>query len=191
MFYRLASLAVLSVSLCAAMPAAVMPAAEEAGVWLDVPFVKQVKEGCGSASIAMVMQYWLKAESRESHPAADPAEIQRALYAPGAHGIHASAMERYFEQHGFRAFSFRGEWSDLEQHLRKGRPLIVALKTGGSAASLHYVVVAGLDPERGIVLLNDPARRKLLKQDRSEFERQWRSTSQWTLLALPRADGRG
>jgi len=28
------------------------------GVWLDVPFVKQEKEGCGSASVAMIMQYW-------------------------------------------------------------------------------------------------------------------------------------
>ena len=28
------------------------------GVWLDVPFVKQEKNGCGAASIAMVMQFW-------------------------------------------------------------------------------------------------------------------------------------
>jgi len=36
-----------------------------------------------------------------------------------------------------------------------------------------YVVVAGLDEKRELVLLNDPAQRKLLKEDRSEFEQEW------------------
>jgi uncharacterized protein YvpB len=63
--------------------------------------------------------------------------------------------------------------------------LIVALKPSGVNAPLHYVVVAGLDWERGHLLLNDPAQRKLLKQDRSVFEKQWSATRKWTLLALP------
>jgi len=181
MDYRLTSLVVLSVWICGVILAA------EAGVWLDVPFVKQEKEGCGAASIAMVMQYWIKQQGLSSRESADATDIQRALYVPGAGGIYASAMERYFQQHNFRTFSFRGEWKDLDEHLQKGRPLIVALKTSGADASLHYVVVAGLDSERGIVLLNDPAQRKLLKQDRSGFEKQWRSANKWTLLALPQS----
>ena len=32
-------------------------------------------------------------------------------------------MERYFQENGFRTFTIRGEWEDLEQHLGKGRPL--------------------------------------------------------------------
>ena len=31
---------------------------EKAGVWLDVPFVKQSEDGCGSAAISMLLQYW-------------------------------------------------------------------------------------------------------------------------------------
>src|SRR6266404_3118393 len=31
---------------------------EKAGVWLDVPFVLQSEDGCGSAAISMVLQYW-------------------------------------------------------------------------------------------------------------------------------------
>ena len=53
MFYRLATLAVMSFCLCG-----VMTPAEDSGVWLDVPFVSQQKDGCGAASVAMVMQYW-------------------------------------------------------------------------------------------------------------------------------------
>jgi len=50
---------------------------------------------------------------------------------------------------------------------------------------LHYVVIAGLDWEQGLVMVNDPAQRKLLKQDRSSFEREWSAAGKWTLLALP------
>jgi predicted double-glycine peptidase len=163
----------------------VLAAAGSGGVWLDVPFVRQDKEGCGAASIAMVMQYWLNQQGRSANDSINVQEIQRDLYVPGTRGIYASAMERYFQQHGFRTFSFRGEWKDLRQHLQKGRPLIVALKPSGVGASLHYVVVVGIDWEQGLLLLNDPAQRKLLKQERSGFEKQWSATGKWTLLALP------
>lgn len=162
--------------------------AETAGVWLDVPFVAQEKEGCGAASIAMVMRYWQQKQGQGPGETADAARIQQALYSKDAHGIYASAMQRYFEAQGFRAFAFAGEWSDLRQHLEKGRPLIVALQPGAHGAPLHYVVVAGVDPERGLVLLNDPAQRKLLKQDRSSFEREWNAAGKWTLLAVPQSD---
>jgi ABC-type bacteriocin/lantibiotic exporter with double-glycine peptidase domain len=155
--------------------------AEQSGVWLDVPFVKQEKNGCGAASIAMVMQYWQRQHGSMASP--DPRQIYRVVYSRQAHGVYASAMERYFEQHGFRAFAFRGEWKDLKQHLEKGRPLIVALNEGHG--HLHYVVVAGLDWQQNTVLKNDPAERKLLKQDRSNFEKEWKAAGNWTLLAVP------
>jgi ABC-type bacteriocin/lantibiotic exporter with double-glycine peptidase domain len=166
-------------------------AAQSTGAWLDVPFVKQEVNGCGSASIAMVMQYWHKQQGRPLSDSAQATQIHQALYVPGTDGIYASAMERYFENHGFRTFSFRGDWELLQQHLQKGRPLIAALKPSGSNRPLHYVVVVGLDPKQDLLLLNDPAQRKLLKQDRSDFEKQWRATGEWTLLAVPERVGGG
>ena len=163
----------------------VVSAAESTALWLDVPFVKQEKEGCGAASIAMVMQYWLKQQGRPVSGSADATEIQRALHVSSARGIYASAIERYFQQHEFNAFSFRGEWNDLQHHLENGRPLIVALKPPGNEKPVHYVVVAGLDLDEKLVLVNDPAQRKLLKHDRSSFEKQWSATGYWCLLALP------
>jgi predicted double-glycine peptidase len=185
MYYRLVALIILSICLEVSIPAA-----EDSGVWLDIPFVKQEKDGCGAASIAMVMQYWLKRQGRADSESVNAAEIHRDLYDPGARGVYASAMEKYFKQRGFRTFAFRGEWDDLLNHLRKGRPLIVALEPMETGAPLHYVVVAGLDPRAGLVLLNDPARRKLLKQDRAEFEKQWSGVNKWTLLALPQTDAK-
>jgi len=158
-------------------------AADVPGVWLDVPFVKQEKDGCGAASIAMVMQYWQQQRSQPASPDADAIQIQHLLYSAKARGIYASDMERYFREKGFRTFTIRGEWEDLKQHLDKGRPLIVALKPEGGRAPLHYVVVTGMDQQ--VVMVNDPARRKLLKQDRSIFEQQWSGADKWTRLGLP------
>jgi ABC-type bacteriocin/lantibiotic exporter with double-glycine peptidase domain len=159
-------------------------AADPSSIWLDIPFVKQAQDGCGAASIAMVMQYWQLKQLRSGAPTAE--QIQHALYSNAAHGIYASDMVRYFQENGFATFEFAGDWPDLKQHLEKGRPLIVALKPG-AMVPFHYVVVAGLDQERQLVLLNDPAQRKLLKEDRSRFEQEWKGAGRWTLLALPEA----
>lgn len=155
-----------------------------ASLWLDVPFVRQQKDGCGAAAIAMVMQYWERHQGKPAQTDADPARILIALYSPAAHGIYASAMVRYFRQNGFRAIAFAGRPADLERQLQLGRPLIAALKPGREP-SLHYVVVAGLDEPQNLVLVNDPAQRKLLKEDQSQFEREWKATGRWTLLAVP------
>ncbi len=149
---------------------AILLAAQAA--WLDVPFLRQQENGCGAAVLAMVMQYWRKP--------ANPARIFDELYSPQARGIHESAMVRYLERNGFRAFAFRGEWQDLENHLAKGRPLIVCL--GGSPR--HYVVVAGIDDST--VSVNDPADRKLRKLGRPAFFKRWTAGENWTLLAVPR-----
>jgi predicted double-glycine peptidase len=155
------------------------------GIWLDVPFIKQKKDGCGAASVAMVMQYWLQKEGHPAGESADPAHIQNTLYSRHARGIYGSVMGNYFREHNFRSFTFQGKWSDLEQHLIKGRPLIVMLKPGHHAPP-HYVVITGLDPSHGLVLVNDPAARKLLKLDRASFEKSWNAVGNWTLLAVAR-----
>ena len=156
------------------------------GVWLDVPFVKQDKNGCGPASIAMVMQYWSHQRNATGGSAAgddpDPAAIERAVYSRGARGTRGSDMQRYFERAGFRAFVFKGKWADLEHHLERGRPLIVALR---EAHSFHYIVVGGLDPQQDVAIINDPAQRGFLKVDRARFEKAWNAAQNWTLLALP------
>ena len=175
-FFSILTLAAL---LCA------MPGARaESGYWIDVPYVAQQKDGCGAAVVSMVMQYWQRQQGHAASASAEPETIFRALYSRSAHGIYSSAMERYLQQNGFRTLAFSGQWQDFARELQKGRPLIVALKPD-SSSSLHYAVVAGVDPDRQLVLLNDPAQRKLLKEGRAEFERDWKATHNWTLLAVP------
>lgn len=169
--------------------AALAESQENAGVWLDVPFVKQSEEGCGSASISMLLQYWSTRGASVSPERADAASIQRKLFSRKEGGILASDMERYLKESGFRVFAVSGEWTDFRNHLVQGRPLIVGLQPGGKKSPLHYAVVTGLDWEHGAVFLNDPARGKLLRVERAEFEREWQATRNWMLLAVPEAIG--
>ncbi len=165
--------------------ATVAAAMEAPGVWLDVPFVKQQKNGCGAACISMVMQYWKGKDGRTPYRPVDEATIQSALYSRRARGVLASDMERYFQESGFQTFVFKGEWTDLREHLSKGRPLIVCLQESRRTGLLHYVVVAGVEGQRQAVLVNDPAQRKLLRISWTAFERGWNATDRWSLLALP------
>jgi len=185
---------ILGLFLISAASAALALAAETTVLWTDVPFVAQAKNGCGSAAISMVMQYWEKKDGQGGRPAtagrpsADAQKIQAALFSPAEGGIPASRMQKYFQESGYRVFTFQGNWTDLKHHLEQGRPLIVSLKASGAHGPLHYVVVVGIDSERGYVFVNDPAQQKMLRISRKGFESEWRYTGDWTLLALPRTD---
>ena len=157
----------------------------KAGIWLDVPFIRQTVEGCGSASIAMLLQYWSAQGTHIAPEREDADAIQKLLYSRKGHGIYASDLEKYLRESGFRVFALRGEWNDLRDHLSKGRPLILSIEPGGSHAPLHYVVATGIDWQREAVFVNDPARGKLLRIERAEFEKEWQATKNYLLLAVP------
>jgi predicted double-glycine peptidase len=161
--------------------------AKSSGVWLEVPYVKQTEDGCGSAAIAMLLQYWSAHGAPVAAGRADATAIQKQLYSRKVHGIFASDMQRYLRESGFREFAMRGEWSDLRQHLEQGRPLIISLQPGHAKAPLHYVVVTGMDWERDAIFVNDPARGKLLRIERQKFENEWQAARNWMLLAVPAA----
>lgn len=170
--------------LAAALCAAAALSAQAPPVWIDVPFVAQPPDGCGAAALSMLMRYWDAQQHRAPAQDADVARIQHALYVPRDHGIPASSMQSYLQQHGYRVFTIHGTWNDLDEHIRKGRPLIVAIRPQGQS-QLHYLVVDGIDDAHGLITYNDPAQRKLLQQERASFERDWSATHNWLLLAVP------
>jgi ABC-type bacteriocin/lantibiotic exporter with double-glycine peptidase domain len=184
-FTWIAAVLLCSAAILCAQSRTILPQSSTA-LWIDVPFVQQPREGCGAASLSMVMQYWAAQHNEHAQPGSDVAAIQRQLYSPRDRGIPASSMVEYLRQQGFVAIAFSGNWDDLEQQLKKGRPLIVALRPQGQS-QLHYVVIDGIDTDRSLVMMNDPAERKLLTQERAGFEQDWSATHNWTLLAVPAA----
>lgn len=161
-------------------------AAVPPGLWLDIPYVKQPRDGCGAACISMVLQYWARKDPQFHCDVPSVEPIQQELYSAKAHGIYARDMERYLQQKGLRVFVFRGNWEAIQDHIAKGRPLIVCLREGhGLDRTLHYVVVVGFNRAENLVLLNDPAGKKLAVVRLTDFEKSWRGEHYWTLLALP------
>lgn len=162
---------------------------------LEVPFIQQERNGCGAATVAMVMHYWRNQQPRFAAGTSplntpDPAEIYQRLYQPDREGILLADMRRFLEQSGFHAFTLRGKWSDVEQHLSKGRPLIVGIRptssepaTSKAKPKIHFAVLTGVQGD--YVWLNDPTRKKSNKVRRADFNKQWSLADQWMLLSTP------
>ena len=149
---------------------------------LDVPFFTQQKNGCGAASVAMMIGYWAGQPATKPIARPSPERVYQRLYDAERKGILLADMKRYLEEIGFRAFTLRGRWIDLENHLAKGRPIIVGLKKP-RARQLHFAVVVGAADNQ--VWLNDPTRKKSSRMKLTEFTRQWELADSWMLLATP------
>jgi len=125
------------------------------------------------ASVSMVLKYWDLEIA--------PAEIAKRvpLYKDGTTGRD---MLEFVESAGFRGFLIQPDLDDLFRHLKKGRPLIVALP--GSGPLRHAMVVVGFDQTS--LWLNDPASGKVRQMSRETFKKQWRETHRWTFLIVPK-----
>jgi predicted double-glycine peptidase len=151
--------------------------------WLDVPYIRQVKSGCGAAAVAMVVQYWARHNPDLKHAAEETDRINELL-PPSRKGIRGSALKEYLSKRDFDAYIFDGEIQDLRQHFEKGRPVIVCLGLSGAEAPLHYAVVVGVEEQA--IWLHDSARGKLVRETLERFRNSWNITENWALLAVPR-----
>jgi predicted double-glycine peptidase len=158
--------------------------AAAATAWLDVPYVNQVKSGCGAAAVAMVVQYWAR-HKPELKNAADETERINELLPASRRGIRGVELKEYLAKRGFAVYVFDGELEDLRKHFDKGRPVIVCLAISGEKAPFHYAVVVGMDEQS--VWLNDSARGRLVREPLDRFESSWNGTGHWALLAVPRS----
>lgn len=176
-------LVIAGITVSTALWAQQPPTDPSQAIWIDVPHYRQPEEGCGAASLAMVIDYWRQQKPEDLRIAYRPEleQIHQRLYNPGRRGVPAADMAPFLESYGFDAFVFFANWDDLKGHIEQGRPVIVAYRS--SASTFHYAVAAGIEPE--FLSLNDPAGRKLTKIPRAEFERAWAATNRWSLLALP------
>jgi ABC-type bacteriocin/lantibiotic exporter with double-glycine peptidase domain len=168
-----------------AVTAALAASGAGRGLWIDVPFVPQTRNACGAANAAMLLRYWSAQGARLQGADASLEALHARLYSAEEKGALGSALAALLEEAGLRTFAFEGRYEDLEEHLANGRPLVVCLEPRGQSR-LHFALAVGLDPAEDVVLLNDPARRKLAKIDREEFLESWRGAGSWTLLAVPR-----
>jgi ABC-type bacteriocin/lantibiotic exporter with double-glycine peptidase domain len=122
----------------------------------------------------MVLRYW-------GDPVAEK-DLGDARPRASESGVEGSRLAAAARSRGFRAFAYAGDIGHLRQQVVKGRPLVVALRSGRSG--FHDVVVVGFEDDHTLVV-NDPERGPLRRVSRRAFEKGWASAGYWTLLVVP------
>lgn len=145
--------------------------------FIDVPFIRQEKNFCGAASLAMVFKYWGKNISQYS--------IADEIYDKSKKGINSETLKSFSEDRGFLAFIYRGELENIKENIKKGRPLIVAVIVK-APSGFHYIVIVGFDENLSLILVNDPYSGKIKEVRLQEFTKRWKKSNYWTLLLLPK-----
>lgn len=158
------------------LPGSVSGRQERGSVRLEVPLVAQDKKLCGAASLAMVFKYW----GREITQYA----VAAAIGPEGGQGLRGEDLRGYCERAGFSAFLFKGELEAVKGHLKKGRPVIVAIRPR-LAKTHHYIVLVGFDEASSAVLANDPQAGRLVRIPDRKFLALWGRSDFWSLLAVP------
>jgi uncharacterized protein YvpB len=125
----------------------------------------------------MVFKYWGKEASQY-------AIMAGISHQPGK-GLRGEDLKSYCEENGFQAFMYQGGLENIKENLRKGRPLIVAVRSR-SAKLYHYIVLVGFDDGSSVVLANDPQGGKLKKTGYEKFLSGWKRSRYWSLLIVPK-----
>ncbi len=153
-----------------------------------LPPVHQDKRyACGAACVAAVAAYW--------NTSLTEFRAKRGQMSEDATG---QDLQLLAQELGLQAFVYRGSMDDLQENLKKGRPLIVmipqpVLPTGGlTSVSLlnawnqwgrkppHWVVVVGLTKNKSVII-HDPESGPLeIKQE--TFQTWWTQKGNLTVL---------
>lgn len=144
------------------------------GFYVEVPYVHQVENYCGPATLAMVFRYWDRS--------ADHHELASYFEPFPEKGLSGVQLKELARKNGFSAYSFLGHPEKIREHLRKGWPVIVALDL---KRSNHFVLVVGWDASRREWLVHDPAVGPYQRRSEDQFAKQWAKLDNWSLLVLP------
>ena len=145
-----------------------------------VPFYPQVAYQCGPASLAAVLNYWGRRVT--------PEEIATAIYSPRLKGTLSLDMWQYASAQHFQADMRRASLEDLKAYVRANTPVIAFLNLGYEwLPGGHFVVVVGLDPDRGsVITYSGKEQNSRIPYD--QFLNAWRKTNFWTLVVRPKTD---
>ncbi|MCK5553438.1 MAG: PA2778 family cysteine peptidase [Deltaproteobacteria bacterium] len=144
----------------------------------DVPFFPQSKYQCGPASLASVLNYY--------GCRVTPEEIAKAIYTKRLRGTLNIDLLLFAQGMGVYARAYRGDLTDLKNHISKDRPLIVFQDLGYPLLPIrHFSVVIGYDETKGILILHSGKRANKATPYKG-FLRSWAKMDNWTLLILPK-----
>jgi ABC-type bacteriocin/lantibiotic exporter with double-glycine peptidase domain len=173
-----AALAVLAAG-CASAPRGAGPPGElpaRRSVALEVPFHAQRPDGCGAASLAMLLDW--------SGRRADLDSLEQELRLPQRRGVLQISLLSAARRRGRLAYGISGA-QELLGELAGGHPVLVLQNRAFSWSPVwHYAVVIGYDLDRGSVTLHSDTR-PMQKLSWTRFDRTWAASERWGMVVLP------
>lgn len=176
---------IIAMTLCACAPSSIIrhtndalsPGERKVVHLTNVPFYPNNTDQCGPASLASILNFWNKDVT--------PEELKSQVYVQRLHGSLPMDMLPALKHYGLDGKIISGSYESVKAELRAGRPLIAYLDFGTRSHPIgHYVVVTGYDDQRGGLYIHSAMRKdKFARYER--FNRGWKDTDYWLLLASP------
>jgi ABC-type bacteriocin/lantibiotic exporter with double-glycine peptidase domain len=144
----------------------------------STPVVKQKTQAdCGLAALAMVAGAWGHSWSVD--------DMARKL-PPTKIGVKLKRLRDYARDRGLEAYVVKGTFLDLENELRKGRPVLLGLVLPYDQNNNlhHYEVAVAIDPRDHTVITRDPATGDLMRRKKKVFDLEWKTAGYATLVVV-------
>jgi predicted double-glycine peptidase len=142
-----------------------------------VPYVKQLKNYCGPASLTCVLNYW--------GINTDQKTVGKDIFDTTLQATNGADMLLYARGKGLSSYSWDSNLTDIKKKLAQGIPVIVLQDSSVTDTSGHYRVATGYDDKRSVILVNDPYEPETKEMDQTKFQKLWDRHGNWSLLICP------
>jgi tetratricopeptide (TPR) repeat protein len=117
-------------------------------------------------------------------------ELVGLTFSKTIRGTSNSSMIFFPEQYGLRAFSFTGDFKLLQKLLSNKIPVIVLQDFKKGFKLGHFRVVIGMELEKKLILVKDPAKKKIQKMKWDKFQALWErgnsiNNNRWAMIVIP------
>jgi ABC-type bacteriocin/lantibiotic exporter with double-glycine peptidase domain len=113
---------------------------------LDVPFLEQPPDRCGTASVAMVARFYGISPDMEA--------LDRDIHIPALAGSIPALLAEGARRQGLDAEVRRCTEGEVHALISDGFPLIVMLAPAGREPRGHFVVATGSNPQTGALRIH-------------------------------------
>lgn len=138
-----------------------------------VPFIRQRREHCGPATLAMVLGYYNVILSQE--------ELAEELYRKEISGSLNLDMLISARRHGFAALIPEGSRRRLKRYISCNVPIIVMVRSSSDSEKYHFMVIYGYDDTKELFRIHS-GRTRDEKIGYNDLDRIWEPTGKWMLV---------
>ncbi len=142
-----------------------------------VPFIQQMTNYCGPASLASIFAYWKVKVSQK--------EIGACTYDPKTKGTNAGDLLMFCRDRGLSAYSLNGTLFDLKWFISEGYPVLVLQNVSRTDITGHFRVAMGYDDKAGVIILRDSMDSNLVRMKYGDFQYLWEKRGYWAMLVMP------